>query len=148
MIAKSLSLRQHLAERDNLLHLGQAEVDKLNEKRQLDSLSDMSCSEFDSVLPTFSTPVRASFRKRMQRPRTAVAFHLVSTIKLNCFTHKTKMFFNFENDLNFVVVSGGCQDSEQARGEDEAERNESEKKMVKHRNRRTAATTRNTRCQP
>ncbi len=82
MIAKSLSLRQHLAGRDNLLHLGQTDVDKLNEKRQLDSLSDMSCSELDGVLPTFSTPVRASFRRRMQRPRTSVAFHLVSTLKL------------------------------------------------------------------
>ena len=78
MIAKSLSLRQQLQGRDNLLQAGQAEVEKLNEKRQLDSLSDMSCSELDpAALPTFSTPVRASFRRRM--PRTSVAFHLVSS---------------------------------------------------------------------
>ena len=77
MIAKSLSLRQKL-QRDNLLRAGQADVDKLNDKKQLDSLSDMSCSDLDSVLPTFSTPVRASFRRRMQRPLTSVALHLVS----------------------------------------------------------------------
>ena len=77
MIAKSLSLRQKL-QRDNFLRAGQVDVDKLNDKRQLDSLSDMSCSDLDNVRPTFSTPVRASFRRRMQRPLTSVAFHLVS----------------------------------------------------------------------
>ena len=78
MVSKSVSLRQKLQGRDNLLRTGQTEVDKLNEKRQLDSLSDMSCSELDGgALPTFSTPVRASFRRRMVRPRTSVvAFHL------------------------------------------------------------------------
>lgn len=94
MIAKSLSLRHQLQlqGRDNFLQAGHADVDKLNDKRQLDSLSDMSCSELDSVLPTFSTPVRASFRRRM--PRTSVAFHLVSN----------KFNFKAETSLQFSQV--------------------------------------------
>ncbi len=51
MIAKSLSLRQQLLGRDNLLQVGQTEVEKINEKRQLDSLSDMSWC------PYYKTPV-------------------------------------------------------------------------------------------
>jgi hypothetical protein len=62
MIAKSLSLRQQLLGRDNLLQAGQTEVEKINEKRQLDSLSDMSW------YPYYKTPSPTEGHSKLELP--------------------------------------------------------------------------------